>query len=78
MRPLVSGRKNSLYTDRGWTPKPASTPCRKENFLQEGTPIEHVLVQSDEGASGPKREEIIGKCLFKVCVLILSPCFVIE
>jgi len=70
------GRNNSLYPDRGWTPKPVSTPCREYSFLQGETLIEHVSVQSDEGASGPKREEIIGKRLFKVCVLILSPCCV--
>jgi hypothetical protein len=78
LRPLFSGGKKSLYPDGGWTPKPASTPCRKYIFLHGGKLIEHVLIQSDEGASGRKREYVIGKRLFKVCVSILSPCYVTE
>jgi len=78
LRPLFSGGKNSLYPNGGWTPKPVSTPCRKDSFLHGGKLIEHVLVQSDEGVSEPKREDIKGKRLFKVCVLILSPCCVTE
>jgi hypothetical protein len=33
LRQLFSGGKNSLYPDGGYTPKPISTPCRKDTIL---------------------------------------------